>query len=50
MEQAARFFRLQLRAGAGTAARDYLAGRRLAELRNFLDHLVRPTRRVRGRG
>lgn len=32
MEQAARFYRLQLRGGAGTAARDYLAGRRLAEV------------------
>ena len=31
MEQAARFFRLQLKGSAGAAARDYLAGRRLDE-------------------
>ena len=31
MEQAVRFFRLQLKTGAGAPARDYLAGRKLAE-------------------
>jgi len=31
MEQAVRFFGMQLRSGAGAAARDYLAGRGLAE-------------------
>src|SRR6056297_2842098 len=31
MEQAVKYFGLQLRAGAGTAARDYLKGRRLSE-------------------
>ncbi|WP_297769686.1 DNA primase [uncultured Roseovarius sp.] len=31
MEQAVKYFGLQLRAGAGTAARDYLKGRRLDE-------------------
>ena len=31
MEQAVQFFRLQLRTGAGSAARDYLAGRGLKE-------------------
>ncbi len=31
MEQAVQFFRLQLRTGAGAAARDYLAGRGLGE-------------------
>ncbi len=31
MEQAAQFFKLQLKTNAGTAARDYLAGRKLGE-------------------
>jgi DNA primase len=31
MEEAARYFRLQLKTGAGAAARDYLAGRKLTD-------------------
>jgi len=54
MEQAAQFFKLQLKTNVGTAARDYLAGRRLGEAaqerwdigfapegwQNLWDHLV----------
>jgi len=54
MEQAAQFFKLQLKTNAGTAARDYLAGRKLGEAaqerwdigfapeswQNLWDHLV----------